>query len=90
MSKNFADFECGNRNKADTDISQQEKINQIYQQYKNMDSSSLAEALASTVAKQKADGTFDYNLLSQSVEAVRAYLPGQTYQNLKNLLENLR
>ena len=90
MSKNFADFECGHRNKADTDISQQEKINQIYQQYKNMDSSSLAEALANTVAKQKADGTFDYNLLNQSVEAVRAYLPEQTYQNLKNLLENLR
>ena len=90
MSKNFADFECGHRNKADTDISQQEKINQIYQQYKNMDSSSLAEALASTVAKQKADGIFDYNLLNQSVEAVRAYLPEQTYQNLKNLLENLR
>ena len=100
MSKNFADFNYqksqppkdkgyNNAKQPATNIDEQ-KIMQAYDNLKDLDSSALASKLAEEVGRQKADGSFDFDLLSQSVEAMRAFLPADTYQNLKKLLENLR
>lgn len=101
MSKNFADFNYqkpqppkdkgskNNEKQPATNIDEQ-KIRQAYDNLKDLDSSALASKLAEEVGRQKADSSFDFDLLSQSVEAMRAFLPADTYQNLKKLLENLR
>lgn len=101
MSKNFADFNYqkpqppkdkgskNNEKQPATNIDEQ-KIRQAYDNLKDLDSSALASKLAEEVGRQKADGSFDFDLLSQSVEVMRAFLPADTYQNLKKLLENLR
>lgn len=99
MSKNFSDFtfektKSAPKEKPKVNVNetsdQQEKIKQAYDSLKGLDSSELAKKLAEEVGRQKSEGSFDYNLLSQSVESMRAFLPTETYQNLKNLLENLR
>lgn len=99
MSKNFSDFtfektKSSPKEEPKVNVNetsdQQEKIKQTYDSLKGLDSSELAKKLAEEVGRQKSEGSFDYNLLSQSVESMRAFLPTETYQNLKKLLENLR
>lgn len=68
----------------------QEKLRSTYDELKNLDSDSLSQRLAEEVSRQKGSGTFDYASLSSSVEAMRQYLPSETYQNLKNLLEKIK
>ena len=68
----------------------QENIMREYEELKSMNNDQLTSRLFEEVAKQKRDGTFDFNALSQSVESLKNYIPEETYINLKKLLENLR
>ena len=68
----------------------EEDVMKQYEELKGMDNSQLKARLIDEVAKQKRDGTFDYASLAQSVESIKGYLPQKTYQNLKNMLDNLR
>lgn len=68
----------------------EEDVKKRYEELRAMDNSQLTATLFEEVAKQKREGTFDYNSLLASVENIRGLIPQKTYNELKNLLENLR
>ena len=68
----------------------EEDVKKRYEELRAMDNSQLTATLFEEVAKQKREGTFDYNSLLASVENIRGLIPQKTYNELKNLLESLR
>lgn len=68
----------------------EEDVKKRYEELRAMDNSQLTATLFEEVAKQKREGTFDYSSLLASVENIRGLIPQKTYNELKNLLENLR
>lgn len=93
MGKNFADFDYQSHEKfekkSDTKFDEQE-IKDRYEKLKDLDHDSLQAKLYEEVAMQKANGTFNYELLQSSLESMRTFLPSENYQNLKRLLESIR
>ena len=97
MSKNFSDFKFepkthkfeAKTSKPEGNINQND-LRKSYDELSQLDNDSLSRRLASEVEKRKQEGSFDANMLLSSVESVRAFLPPETYQNLKNLIENLK
>ena len=67
-----------------------ENIEKEYEQLKNHSSSELMELLAKEVENQKEKGLFDYEGLLASVEKMKEYLPQTTYQNMIEVIKNLR
>lgn len=61
-----------------------------YNELKDMNSDQLTNKLFQEVASQKASGKFDYNMLNDSVERIRNYLPPETYENIKRILITLK
>lgn len=97
MSKNFSDFkfeakthEFEAKTSKPESKTNQNDLRKNYDELSRLDNDSLSRRLASEVAKRKQEGSFDANMLLSSVESVRAFLPPETYQNLKNLIENLK
>ena len=68
----------------------EEDIREKFYAYKDMSKQELNSQLFSEVARQKANGTFDYNKLTQMVESLKGSLPEQDYNNIKRILESLR
>ena len=50
----------------------------------------LNNKLFEEVARQKQNGTFDYDALSKMIETLRGSLPENDYNNLKRILESLK
>ncbi len=65
-------------------------IKDKYNTYKDMSKPQLEQTLFEEVAKQKRNGTFDYETLSKMVESLRGSLPENDYNNIKRILENLK
>lgn len=87
MSRNFADFEYKNEHKSQKS---EQDIKSRYNELKDLDRGSLQAKLNEEVAAQKANGTFNYELLQSSLESMRAFLPPENYQNLQRLLESIK
>lgn len=85
----LSDFEINNKNNQSKKVSEQD-LRDKFDYYKNMNQQQLNSELFSEVARQKANGTFDFNKLSQMVESLRGSLPEQDYNNIKRILESLR
>lgn len=65
-------------------------VRKTYDELKDLNSDQLSERLFNEVAKQKQDGTFNYDMLSNSVDSIKGYLPEETYKNLKDILKTLK
>ena len=96
MGLNFADFQPKEKEKKVAEEAREkqgadeEKIRGVYNELKDLDSSALNKKLQEEVAKQKSSGQFNYEMLSSSVESMRAFLPQETFNNLQNLLKDLK
>ena len=80
---------------SDFQSSKEEKVSEKdlrekFDEYKDMNKDQLSKQLFSEVAKQKAEGKFDFQQLSSMVENLKGMLPEQDYQNIKRILESLR
>ncbi len=69
---------------------QKNDINQKFNTLKNCSPDELMHKLAKEVSEQKANGTFDYDGLINSIEKIKIYLPTQTYENMLRIIENLK
>lgn len=61
-----------------------------YNKIKDLSQQEINAKLFDEVAKQKRDGTFDYQKLEQMVENLKGGLSEQDYKNVKRMLELLR
>lgn len=72
-----------------TGATEQDLMN-LYNKYKDMDAGSLNSTLLSEVARQKSNGTFDYQKLESMLEGMKDALGETNYQNMKRILESLK
>ena len=68
----------------------EEDIKNKYDTFKNMSKEDLGKTLFQEVAKQKADGTFNYSQLEGMVNSLQGVLPEADYENVRKLLESLK
>lgn len=88
---NLSDFTKQGPNKEDKiEKNENADIMKTYEELKDMNGDQLSQRLFEEVASQKQNGTFDYDMLSSSVESIKAYLPQETYENIKRILRTLR
>ena len=68
----------------------EEDIAKKYNSLKDMPKDQLERQLFDEVAKQKREGTFDYEKLESLVEGLKSGLSEQDYQNVKRMLSLLK
>lgn len=68
----------------------EEDIAKKYNSLKDMPKDQLERQLFDEVAKQKREGTFDYEQLESLVEGLKSGLSEQDYQNVKRMLSLLK
>lgn len=68
----------------------EEDIAKKYNSLKDMPKDQLEKQLFDEVAKQKREGTFDYEQLESLVEGLKSGLSEQDYQNVKRMLSLLK
>lgn len=82
----LSEFEFKNENQKVTE----EDLKNKFDQYKDMSKDELNSQLFSEVARQKAQGSFDYQKLASMVENLRGALPENDFNNIKRILESLK
>lgn len=75
---------------AKTSSAKQKTVASTYDELKNCTSDELMSRLQQQIAAQKQNGTFDYEMLRQSIEKIKIYLPTQTYENLLRIIESFK
>ncbi len=68
----------------------EDDIMEKYNSYKDLSSDQLNQELFKEVAKQKQNGSFDYQKLENMVEGLKGSLSPENYQNVKRILESLK
>lgn len=88
----LSDFNFNNTEKNHTSDNSnfEQDIYQKYNQYKDLSESELNRELLNEVARQKSNGSFDYNRLASMLESIRGALGEDNYQNMKRILESLK
>lgn len=90
MSK-LSDFKSYTQNNDNKKKSfSEDDLKQKYDTYKDMSKEELNSQLLKEVARQKSQGTFDYNTLSSMVEGLKGSLPENDFNNIKRILESLK
>ena len=85
---NFSSF-CKENGKKSQNYENKD-IKQTYEELKGLGEDELSQKLFEEVKKQKQEGTFDYEGLAKNLEMMKAFLPNETYLNMKNLLEKIK
>ena len=86
----FSKFCSQNNDKEKREKSTNEKIQETYDNLKDLNEDELSSKLYEEVKKQKEDGVFDYSALAENVERLKPFIPAETYQNMKNMLEKIK
>lgn len=88
----LSDFNFNNTEKNHTSDNSnfEQDIYQKYNQYKDLSESELNRELLNEVARQKSNGSFDYNRLAGMLESIRGALGEENYRNMKRILESLK
>lgn len=86
----LSQFDYTKRQDKRTEPVSEEDIAKKYNSLKDMPKDQLERQLFDEVAKQKREGTFDYEQLESLVEGLKSGLSEQDYQNVKRMLSLLK
>ena len=73
---------------ADVEVSKEE-LSKMYDNMKDMSQDELMERLKSEIKRQKNDGSFDYDALIGSLNAIKDFLPKENYDNMIRIIDGL-
>ena len=85
----LSDFKYNQKNDINENVSE-EQIKEKFNEYKNLSHDELSNELFKEVARQKNQGTFDYQKLNSMVESLKGALPEESFNNMKRILESLK
>lgn len=68
---------------------EKETLNKRYDEIKDLPYEDLLLQFKNEVQRQKDAGEFDYDALRTSVEAVKMFVPTETYENMRRLLDEI-
>ena len=89
----FKDF-C--KNDSDTKIQDKnfnqstKMVEELYDEYKDKSEDELLNELFKNVAKQKSEGTFNYEGLASTIEKVSPFLTKEQNLKIKEILKNIK
>ena len=67
-----------------------EKVERLYEQYKDKNEDELLNELFKNVAKQKSEGTFNYNSLIDTINKLSPFLTKEQNLRLNDLLQKIK
>ncbi len=68
----------------------EKSLQEAYDKYKDLPQSELFSTLMTEVAKQKENGTFDFNALENMVNGMQNTMPKENFENIKRILNRLK
>ncbi len=89
MKNSFSNF-CKENKSQGQENTRKENIQETFDSLKDLSGDELTQKLYSEVKKQKENGDFNYNALCENVERLKMFLPQETYENMKNMLEKIK
>lgn len=66
-----------------------EDINKKYEELKDLSHDELFLRLKSEIERQKEAGEFNYDALISSLNAIKMYLPNETYENMIRIIDEI-
>lgn len=83
----FKDYTNNNEEKI---LNESKKVENLYNEYKGKSEDELISELYKYVAKQKQDGTFDYDALEKMLNQLSPFLSKEQKQKMKGILESIK
>ena len=68
---------------------EKEDINKKYGELKDLSHDELLLRLKSEIERQKEAGEFNYDALISSLNAIKMYLPNETYENMIRIIDEI-
>ena len=68
---------------------EKEDINKKYEELKDLSHDELFLRLKSEIERQKEAGEFNYDALISSLNAIKMYLPNETYENMIRIIDEI-
>lgn len=68
---------------------EKEDINKKYEELKDLSHDELLLRLKSEIERQKEAGEFNYDTLISSLNAIKMYLPNETYENMIRIIDEI-
>lgn len=68
---------------------EKEDINKKYVELKDLSHDELLLRLKSEIERQKEAGEFNYDALISSLNAIKMYLPNETYENMIRIIDEI-
>ena len=68
---------------------EKEDINKKYGELKDLSHYELLLRLKSEIERQKEAGEFNYDALISSLNAIKMYLPNETYENMIRIIDEI-
>lgn len=68
---------------------EKEDINKKYEELKDLSHDELLLRLKSEIERQKESGEFNYDALISSLNAIKMYLPNETYENMIRIIDEI-
>ena len=79
-----------NKKSHEKKVEENKSIEEMYNIYKNFSQDELTNELFKNIAKQKSDGTFDYEKINQTISQVLPYLNENQKNNLMTILQKIK
>ena len=86
----LSEYKCEENIKKEKKQKNEEKIEDMYEKYKNFNQNDLTNELFNNIAKQKKDGTFDYEKIKNTITQIMPYLNAERQKNLLSILEKIK
>ena len=86
----LSEYKCEENIKQEKKQKNEEKIEDMYEKYKNFNQNDLTNELFNNIAKQKKDGTFDYEKIKNTITQIMPYLKAEQQKNLLSILEKIK
>ena len=86
----LSEYKCEENIKQEKKQKNEEKIEDMYEKYKNFNKNDLTNELFNNIAKQKKDGTFDYEKIKNTITQIMPYLNAEQQKNLLSILEKIK
>ena len=88
--KNFCMNENAKEKENNLNKEQEQKVEELYDKYKDKNEDELMSELLNNVAKQKQDGNFNYNSIAETLEKLSPFLNAEQNLKLKELLQKIK
>ena len=75
--------------KSQNSLDMEKDLTKQYDEMKNLSHDELLNRLQEDIKRQKANGSFNYDAMLNSLNQIRAYLPNGVYENMIRIIDEI-